>query len=124
MHAIKIDCDNPDAIKEDHIHLCCKHPDGHNDIIEACSKETGFKMPSPNEEAIVDITADRAIAGTCFGKCVFAKYNFIENDNLNMDAVRKHYVIAHPDDPEYVKEMVNAFDRCHGKCRFVVLWID
>jgi len=41
---IKIDCENTEGINEEHIHYCCKHPDGHNDIIEDCAKETNFLL--------------------------------------------------------------------------------
>ncbi|XP_017078829.1 general odorant-binding protein 66 [Drosophila eugracilis] len=112
---IKIDCENPDSIKEEHIHYCCKHPDGHNDIIEDCAKETNFMLANKNEEALVDITADQAIRGTCFGKCVFKKLNLMKDSELDMDAVRKYFTDKFFDDPEYVKEMINAFDHCHGK---------
>ncbi|EDW61438.1 uncharacterized protein Obp58c [Drosophila virilis] len=113
--ALKIDCDKTDTINEDHIHHCCKHPDGHNDIIASCANETGFKVPNPKEQAIVDLTAGRAIAGTCFAKCVFEKLNIMKDDNLDMDAVRKYLNDKYSDDPEYVKEMISAFDHCHGK---------
>ncbi|XP_037941011.1 general odorant-binding protein 66-like [Teleopsis dalmanni] len=112
---LKIDCDNPDGINEDHIHYCCKHPEKPNKVLEDCSKETGFKWPNPKEEAFIDITPDRAIAGTCFSKCVFNKLNFIKGEDFNMEAVRKYYSDNHSNDPEYVKEMLNAFDHCHGK---------
>ncbi|XP_037715987.1 general odorant-binding protein 66 [Drosophila subpulchrella] len=112
---IKIDCENPEGINEEHIHYCCKHPDGHNDIIEDCARETNFLLPNQNEEALVDITADRAIRGTCFGKCVFSKLNLMKDKALDMDAVRTYFTEKFPDDPEYVKEMINAFDHCHGK---------
>ncbi|KAH8389741.1 hypothetical protein KR200_000866, partial [Drosophila serrata] len=112
---IKIDCENPEAINEEHIHYCCKHPEGHNDIIESCAKETDFMLPNHNEEALVDITADRAIRGTCFGKCVFGKLNLMKDNNLDMVAVKKYFNDKFVDDPEYAKEMINAFDHCHGK---------
>ncbi|EDW56823.1 general odorant-binding protein 68 [Drosophila sechellia] len=112
---IKIDCENTEAINEEHIHYCCKHPDGHNDLIEGCARETNFTLPNQKEEALVDITADRAIRGTCFGKCVFSKLNLMKDNTLDMDAVRSLFTERFPDDPEYVKEMINAFDHCHGK---------
>ncbi|XP_017024477.1 uncharacterized protein Obp58c [Drosophila kikkawai] len=112
---IKIDCENPEAINEEHIHYCCKHPEGHNDIIESCAKETDFMLPNHNEEALVDITADKAIRGTCFGKCVFGKLKLMKDNNLDMEAVRKYFNDKFIDDPEYAKEMINAFDHCHGK---------
>ncbi|KAI8037541.1 general odorant-binding protein 66 [Drosophila gunungcola] len=112
---IQIDCENAEAINEEHIHYCCKHPEGHNDIIEECAKVTNFMLASKNEEALVDITADRAIRGTCFGKCVFSKLKLMKDNALDMDAVRKYFTEKFADDPEYVKEMINAFDHCHGK---------
>ncbi|XP_017146496.1 uncharacterized protein LOC108158571 [Drosophila miranda] len=112
---ISIDCENPEAINEEHIHYCCKHPDGHNDIIEKCAKETGFQLPSQTEEAMVDITADRAIRGTCFGKCVFGSLNFMKGEELDMEAVRNYFSSKFADDSEYAKEMISAFDHCHGK---------
>ncbi|KAH8327137.1 hypothetical protein KR074_003810 [Drosophila pseudoananassae] len=112
---IQIDCDKPETINEEHIHYCCKHPDGHNDIIENCAKETGFHLASQTEEALVDITADRAIRGTCFGKCILNKLNLMKDNNVDMDGVRKYFNTKFGDDPEYAKEMINAFDHCHGK---------
>ncbi|EDW09077.1 uncharacterized protein LOC6579246 [Drosophila mojavensis] len=111
----EIDCDKTDAVNEDHVHYCCKHPDGHSDIIDSCSKETGFKMPSAKEQSLVDLTATRAISGTCFAKCVFEKMNVMKDDNLDMDSVKKYLNEKFSQDPEYVKEMINAFDHCHGK---------
>lgn len=63
----------------------------------------------------MDITADRAIRGTCFGKCVFSKLNLMKDNNLDMDSVRSLFTERFSDDPEYAKEMINAFDHCHGK---------
>ncbi|CAD7014822.1 unnamed protein product [Ceratitis capitata] len=113
--SLKIDCDNPDSIQEDHIHYCCKHPDGYQEFIDACVKETGFQYGKPEEEAMVDITVDRAITGTCFGKCVFSKLEFLKDNELDMSAVRKHFEDKFKTDPEYAREMINAFDHCHDK---------
>ncbi|XP_030388527.1 uncharacterized protein LOC115634772 [Scaptodrosophila lebanonensis] len=113
--AIKIDCEKPESVNEDHIHHCCKHPEGHNEIMEECSNKTGFPLPNPSEEAIVDLTPDHIIAGTCFGHCVMKALKFINDDKLDMEAVKKYYKERHPDDPEYVNEMISAFDHCHGK---------
>ncbi|EDW74306.1 Odorant-binding protein 58c [Drosophila willistoni] len=114
---IRINCNKPPPLNEDHIFTCCKHPDGHNDITEACAKETGFKLPGETFEAMVDITADQAMEGTCFGKCVFLKLNFLKKNTteLDIEAVRKYFQTKNADDPEYAKEMINAFDHCHGK---------
>lgn len=32
-----------------------------------------------------------------------------------MNAVRTHYTSQHPEDPEYKREMIAAFDHCHGQ---------
>ncbi|XP_011177871.1 general odorant-binding protein 66 [Zeugodacus cucurbitae] len=114
-NSLKIDCDNPESIKEDRIHYCCKHPDGYQEFVDSCAKETGFKFIKHDEEAIVDITADHAILGTCFAKCIFNKLQFMKGDDLDMPAVRKHYEGKFKTDPEYAKEMTNAFDHCHSK---------
>ncbi|XP_001987766.2 general odorant-binding protein 68 [Drosophila grimshawi] len=113
--AIQIDCDKTDQIHEDQIHHCCKHPDGHNQIMADCAKEHGFKLPNSNEQSMMDLTAGHAIAGTCFAKCVFDKLNFMKDDNLDMEAVKKSLLEKHSDDPEYVNEMIRAFNHCHGK---------
>jgi len=39
---------------------------------------------------------------------------------LDMDAVRTYFTAKFPDDPEYVKEMINAFDHCHGKSAYQI----
>ncbi|XP_018803987.1 PREDICTED: general odorant-binding protein 66 [Bactrocera latifrons] len=113
--SLKIDCDNPESIKEDRIHYCCKHPDGYQGVVDSCAKETGFKFIKHDEEAMVDITVDHAITGTCFGKCVFNKLEFMKGNDLDMTAVRAHFENKSKADPEYAKEMINAFDHCHGK---------
>ncbi|XP_034107255.1 general odorant-binding protein 68 [Drosophila nasuta] len=113
--AIRVHCRDVERIHEDHIHYCCKHPDGHNDVTEQCAKQTKFKLPSRDEEAIEDLTVDHVMTGTCFAKCVFDHYNFMDNDKLNMTAVRNHYQTTYKEDPEYVKEMISAFNLCHSK---------
>ena len=84
--------------------------------MDACAKKTGFKLPNENEQSIVDITADQAFASTCFGKCVFDKLQFLKENQLDMNAVKKYYTKTHANDPEYANEMINAFDHCHGQC--------
>lgn len=84
--------------------------------MDSCAKETGFNYIQSNEESIVDITADHATMGTCFAKCVFNKLQFMKGDELDMSAVRQHFESKYKADPEYAKEMINAFDHCHGKC--------
>ncbi|XP_037949187.1 general odorant-binding protein 66-like [Teleopsis dalmanni] len=113
--SIKVRCNHPETIREDHIHYCCKHPDGHNDIIEMCANETKFKLPSKDEEALEDVTVAQLVAGTCFGKCVFQKFKFFKNHELDMNAVRQHYKEVHKMDPEYEREMISAFDHCHSR---------
>lgn len=106
-------------IHEDHIHTCCKHPDGHNDVTEMCAKQTNFKLPSAKEEAMEDLTVDQVMTGFCWAECVFNQYKFMDADNkLNMTAVRSVFAKVHSSDPEYEQEMVSAFDHCHSKCKF------
>ncbi|XP_017837082.1 general odorant-binding protein 68 isoform X2 [Drosophila busckii] len=113
--AIQIDCNTTETINEDHIHLCCKHPDGHNELIANCAKKHHFKLPNDKEQSLIDLTADRAIAGTCFAQCVFKDLHFMSSNSLDMAAVRKHFQQTYAADAEYAKEMINAFDHCHGK---------
>nr|AAY55805.1 IP01869p [Drosophila melanogaster] len=87
--------------------------DGHDDVTESCAKQTNFRLPSPNEEAIVDVTVDQAMVGTCWAKCVFDHYNLMENNTLDMDKVRSYYKRYHQTDPEYATEMLNAYEKCH-----------
>jgi len=112
---IRIHCRDVERIHEDHIHYCCKHPDGHNDVTELCAKKTKFKLPSINEEALEDVTVDQAMTGTCYAMCVFDHYKFMDKKKLNMKAVKDHYETVYKSDPEYVEEMLNAFDHCHSK---------
>ncbi|XP_034480040.1 general odorant-binding protein 68 [Drosophila innubila] len=112
---IRIHCRDVKSIHEDHIHYCCKHPDGHNDVTESCAKKTKFKLPSRDEEALEDVTVDQAMSGTCWAKCVFDHYKFMDKDKLNMQAVRNHYQTNYKSDPEYVTEILSAFDHCHSK---------
>lgn len=66
----------------------------------------------------MDITADRAIRGTCFGKCILNKLNLMKDNNVDMDGVKKYFNTKFASDPEYAKEMINAFDHCHGKSEY------
>lgn len=114
-----VKCKDVQRIHEDHIHTCCKHPDGHNDITEMCAKQTNFKLPSAKEEAMEDLTVDQVMTGFCWAECVFNQSNFMDaNNNLNMTAVRTVFASVHSSDPEYEREMVSAFDHCHSKSKF------
>lgn len=66
----------------------------------------------------MDITADRAIRGTCFGKCILNKLSLMKDNNVDMDGVRNYFNTKFSSDPEYAKEMINAFDHCHGKSEY------
>ncbi|TDG48353.1 hypothetical protein AWZ03_005308 [Drosophila navojoa] len=112
---IRVNCRHMERIHEDHIHYCCKHPDGHNDVSELCAQKTNFKLPSKTEEAMEDNTVDAVMTGSCWAKCVFDHYKFLVNDTLDMLAVRSHYKSVHRLDPEYETEMLAAFDECHSK---------
>ncbi|KAH8305924.1 hypothetical protein KR018_004131 [Drosophila ironensis] len=112
---IRVHCRHTERIHEENIHHCCQHPDGHNDVTEKCAKETNFRLPSPNEEAIEDVTVDQVMSGTCWAKCVFDHFDLLHDRELNMTKVRAYYQRYHTSDPEYEKEMVNAYDHCHSK---------
>ncbi|XP_043070226.1 uncharacterized protein LOC6571141 [Drosophila grimshawi] len=112
---IRVHCRHVERIHENHIHLCCKHPDGHNNVTEMCAKQTNFKLPSKDEEAIEDLTVDQVMTGSCWADCVFEHYKFMVNGSLDMEAVRSHYRTFHKQDPEYETEMLIAFERCHLK---------
>ncbi|XP_017835524.2 uncharacterized protein LOC108594898 [Drosophila busckii] len=111
----RVNCHDKERIREDHIHLCCKHPDGHNVITETCAKQTKFNLPSSKEEAPEDLAAGDVMNGTCWAKCVFDNYKFLNHDALDMQVVRNHYKTFHQLDPEYESEMIAAFDQCHSK---------
>ncbi|EDW91836.1 uncharacterized protein LOC6531320 [Drosophila yakuba] len=113
--AIRVHCRHTERIHEENIHRCCKHPDGHNDVTEMCAKQTNFRLPNPNEEAIEDVTVDQAMLGTCWAKCVFDHYNLMENNTLDMVKVHSYYKQYHTTDPEYETEMLNAYQKCHSK---------
>ncbi|KAH8234418.1 hypothetical protein KR038_009516, partial [Drosophila bunnanda] len=113
--AIQINCRHTERIHEENIHLCCKHPDGHDDVTEMCAKQTNFRLPNPNEEAIVDVTVDQTMVGTCWAKCVFDHYNLMVNNSLDMVKVRSYYKRYHQTDPEYETEMLNAYEKCHSE---------
>ncbi|KAM8711241.1 hypothetical protein ACLKA7_000389 [Drosophila subpalustris] len=113
--ASEIDCDKAENVNEEHIHYCCKHPDDHNEIVEICTKETGFKLSNNREKSILDITADRAISASCFSDCILNKLKFLKDRKLDMLAVRQYFEKEYSNDPEYVREMISAFDHCHGK---------
>jgi len=107
-------------VNDEHIHYCCKHPEDQNEIVDNCAKETGFQLPKSQEKNILDITADRAIAATCFSDCVLNKLKFIKDHKLDMLAVKQHFQTKYNTDPEYSEEMINAFDHCHGKSKFIL----
>ncbi|XP_034480047.1 uncharacterized protein LOC117785891 [Drosophila innubila] len=111
----EIDCDQAENVNEDHIHYCCKHPDGQNEIVENCAKETGFKLKNALEKNILDINADRAMSASCFSDCILNKLKFLKDHKLNMLAVKQHFETEYSNDPEYGREMISAFDHCHGK---------
>ncbi|EDV56679.1 Odorant-binding protein 58b [Drosophila erecta] len=113
--AIRVHCRHTERIHEENIHHCCQHPDGHNDVTEMCAKQTNFRLPNPEEEAIEDVTVDQAMLGTCWAKCVFDHYNLMENNTLDMVKVRTHYKRYHQTDPEYETEMLNAYEKCHSQ---------
>jgi len=117
--AVRVHCRHMERIHEENIHHCCKHQDGHDDVTESCAKQTNFRLPSPNEEAIVDVTVDQAMVGTCWAKCVFDHYNLMENNTLDMDKVRSYYKRYHQTDPEYATEMLNAYEKCHTQCELM-----
>ncbi|SPP72846.1 Hypothetical predicted protein [Drosophila guanche] len=113
--AVRVHCRHVERIHEDHIHYCCKHPDGHDEVTEMCAKQTNFRLPSTQEEAMEDVTVDQVMSGTCWGKCVFDHYKLMDaNGTLDMIAVRSHYKQYHKSDPEYETEMLNAFQKCHS----------
>lgn len=112
VRATEIDCDDVDAVDEDRIHYCCKHPDGPNDLIEHCANQTGFRLPKRDEEAEVDIPADRLMRGNCFSQCVFDGLKFLKDHKVDMQTVREHFTKNFVDDPEYAKEMIDAFEVC------------
>ncbi|XP_030562091.1 uncharacterized protein LOC115763601 [Drosophila novamexicana] len=112
---IRVHCRHMERIHEDHIHYCCKHPDGHNDVTELCAQQTNFRLPSRNEEAMEDITVDEVMSANCWAKCVFDHYKFMVNDSLDMLAVRSHFRTVHKLDLEYETEMLDAFEKCHSK---------
>ncbi|KAH8370341.1 hypothetical protein KR093_003128, partial [Drosophila rubida] len=112
--ASEIDCDQADNVNEEHIHLCCKHPEDQNEIVDSCAKETGFKMPSAQDHNMLDITADRAISASCFSECILNKMHFLKDSNLDMAAIKAHYDKNYKHDTQYATEMINAFDHCHG----------
>ncbi|XP_068144430.1 uncharacterized protein Obp58b [Drosophila tropicalis] len=115
---IRVQCRHVERIHEDHIHLCCKHPDGHNDVTEMCAKKTNFKnLPSASEEALEDVTVDQVMLGACWAKCVFDHYGFLKKDDetLDMMAVHTHYKMYHKTDPEYETEILAAFEHCHSQ---------
>ncbi|KAH8407691.1 hypothetical protein KR222_010797, partial [Zaprionus bogoriensis] len=114
--SLKTRCKDVQRIHEDHIHVCCKHPDGHNDITELCAKQTNFKLPSAKEEAMEDLTVDQVMTGFCWAECVFEQYKLLDADKkLNMTAVRSVFKNVHDSDAEYEREMIAAFDLCHSK---------
>ncbi|XP_030388526.1 general odorant-binding protein 68 [Scaptodrosophila lebanonensis] len=115
VYTVRVHCRHMERIHEDHIHYCCKHPDGHNDVSESCAKKTNYRLPGPNEEDIIDNTVDQVMGSTCFGECVFNHYKFLKNNTLDMEAVIHHYKTVHKEDPEYETEMLQAFDKCHSK---------
>lgn len=118
--ATDIDCDDVDAVHEEDIHYCCQHPDGHNELIERCANQTGFRLPKRNEEAEVDIPADRLMGANCFSHCVFDGLKFLVDNKVDMPTVREHFNTTFVADPEYAKEMIDAFELCKETGK---LWI-
>lgn len=110
--ATEIDCDDVDAVHEEDIHYCCQHPDGHNELIERCANQTGFRLPKRDEEAEVDIPADRLMGANCFSHCVFEGLKFMKDNKVDMQTVREHFNTKFVADPEYAKEMIDAFEMC------------
>ncbi|XP_033154862.1 uncharacterized protein LOC117137492 [Drosophila mauritiana] len=113
LEAVRVHCRHMERIHEENIHHCCKHQDGRDEVTETCAKQTNFHLPSPTEKAIVDVTVDQAMVGTCWAKCVFDHYNLMENNTLDMVKVRSYYKRYHQTDPEYATEMLNAYEKCH-----------
>ncbi|XP_017114726.1 uncharacterized protein LOC108137523 [Drosophila elegans] len=113
--AIRVHCRHTERIHEENIHHCCQHPDGQNDITEMCAKQTNFRLPNPDEEAMEDVTVDQAMGGTCWAKCVFDHFDLMQNNTLDMVKVRSYYKSYHKTDPEYETEMLNAYEKCHSK---------
>lgn len=112
ISATVINCDDVDAVDEEHIRSCCKHPDGHNELIERCANQTGFRLPNRDEEAEVDIPADRLITANCFSQCLFDALKFLKDQKVDMPTVREHFTKKFVEDPEYAKEMIDAFEVC------------
>ncbi|KAH8407514.1 hypothetical protein KR222_004784, partial [Zaprionus bogoriensis] len=110
--ATEIDCDNVDEVKEQNIHTCCTHPDSHSEVIRNCANQTHFQPGTHIEEEVLDITADRLMTANCFSHCIFDRLKLMKEGKIDMQAVRDYFNTKFASDPEYAKEMINAFDMC------------